>query len=247
MNGHLSQCFNGNNPDMTNGTLFITIVAVSAFTFCNNAQSASVTKLEYGNESGWIRFTEEQPAPKPVTPLLKATPKSLPISNSSVAPIPKTSLPPVGLTAAKPQMAVAPSASNTLVNQPGSKTASQVSSSVKPMTSQPLATKPTQTPTPVPVPKPAPKTWRIEAGIMLKDALFNWAAAEKCSVPGIETWTVVWMTPVKYRVDAPLQFTGDLRTALNSLFTLYGSAKVPLYAGIRSAQCLISVDDKELH
>lgn len=93
---------------------------------------------------------------------------------------------------------------------------------------------------------PAPKIWRIEAGSTLKDTLFNWAAAEKCIAPGITTWTVAWQTPVNYRIDAPLQFKGDFLTALNSLFTLYGSAKVPLYAGTRSAQCVVSVDDKEI-
>ncbi|MEB7891675.1 toxin co-regulated pilus biosynthesis Q family protein [Hafnia alvei] len=107
--------------------------------------------------------------------------------------------------------------------------------------------KPVTKASPVSVTVPAPKIWRIDAGSMLKDALFNWAAAEKCIAPGVNTWTVVWLTPVNYRVDAPLQFKGDFRTALNSLFTLYGSAKVPLYAGTRSAQCVVSVDDKEIH
>lgn len=96
-------------------------------------------------------------------------------------------------------------------------------------------------------PAPAPKIWRIDAGSTLKDTLFNWAAAEKCAAPGVNTWTVAWLTPVNYRIDAPLQFKGDFRSVLNSLFTLYGSAQVPLYAGIRSAQCVVSVDDKEIH
>lgn len=94
---------------------------------------------------------------------------------------------------------------------------------------------------------PASKIWRIDTGSTLKDTLFNWAAAEKCTAPGVNSWTIAWLTPVNYRIDAPLQFKGDFRSALNSLFTLYGSAKVPLYAGIRSAQCVVSVDDKELH
>lgn len=99
-----------------------------------------------------------------------------------------------------------------------------------------------------PAPKlvPVPKTWRIDAGNTLKDALFNWAASEKCTTPGVNNWTIAWLTPVNYRVDAPLQFKGDFRSALNGLFTLYGNAKVPLYAGVRSTQCVISVDDKEI-
>ncbi|MCW7763425.1 toxin co-regulated pilus biosynthesis Q family protein [Photorhabdus luminescens] len=99
------------------------------------------------------------------------------------------------------------------------------------------------------MPKPIihKKVWRIEAGNTLKDTIFNWSASEKCATSGINNWTVVWMTPVNYRIDAPLQFEGNYRDALNSLFTLYGTAKVPLYAGARSEQCVLSVDDKEIH
>nr|WP_241390240.1 toxin co-regulated pilus biosynthesis Q family protein [Serratia proteamaculans]ULG14170.1 PilL [Serratia proteamaculans]ULG17281.1 PilL [Serratia proteamaculans]ULG17636.1 PilL [Serratia proteamaculans]ULG17849.1 PilL [Serratia proteamaculans] len=92
-----------------------------------------------------------------------------------------------------------------------------------------------------------PKAWRIEAGSTLKDTLFNWAASETCSTPGVANWTVAWLTQANYRIDAPLQFEGSFRDALNGLFTLYGTAKVPLYAGIRNEQCVISVDDKEIH
>lgn len=88
--------------------------------------------------------------------------------------------------------------------------------------------------------------WRIETGNTVKDWLYSQAAAEACTVPGIKNWTVAWMTPVNYRVDAPLVFEGDFRTMLNRLFTLYGGAKVPLYAGVRAAQCVVSVDDKEV-
>lgn len=98
-----------------------------------------------------------------------------------------------------------------------------------------------------PAPVTGQKIWRIEPGNTLKDSLFNWAATEKCSTPGVNSWTVAWLTSVNYRVDAPLQFRGDFYTALNALFTLYGGAKVPLYAGIRHAQCVVSVDDKEVH
>ncbi|OEU25172.1 hypothetical protein BI323_15565 [Yersinia ruckeri] len=76
--------------------------------------------------------------------------------------------------------------------------------------------------------------------------MFLWAVGEKCAVPGISNWTIAWLTSVNYRIDAPLQFEGDFRDALNSLFTLYGAAKVPLYAGVRQPQCVISVDDKEV-
>ena len=97
---------------------------------------------------------------------------------------------------------------------------------------------------PVP-PKAPPPVWQIPAGSMLKDALFTWAATARCDTPGIENWTVDWSTPVQYRVDAPLTFTGSFRDALNGLFTLYGTAKVPLYAAVRTKQCVVTVDDKE--
>lgn len=88
--------------------------------------------------------------------------------------------------------------------------------------------------------------WRIETGSTVKDWLFTQAAAETCAVPGIKTWTIAWLTPTNYRVDAPLNFDGSFREMLNRLFTLYGTAKVPLYAGVRAAQCVVTVDDKEV-
>lgn len=106
---------------------------------------------------------------------------------------------------------------------------------------------PPTTPAVIPTPMPAPKIWRIKSGTTLKDTIFSWAASERCNTPGVNHWTVTWLTPVNYRIDAPLRFTGDFRAALNGLFTLYGSAKVPLYAGVRRAQCVISIDDKEIH
>ncbi|WP_313618946.1 TcpQ domain-containing protein [Pantoea septica] len=88
--------------------------------------------------------------------------------------------------------------------------------------------------------------WRIETGSTVKDWLYSQAATEACTVPGIKNWTVAWLTPTNYRVDAPLTFDGTFREMLNRLFTLYGTAKVPLYAGVRAAQCVVSVDDKEV-
>lgn len=101
------------------------------------------------------------------------------------------------------------------------------------------------------VPVTAPATvqlrhWRIETGNTVKDWLYSQASAETCTVPGIKNWTIAWLTPTNYRVDAPLNFDGNFREMLNRLFTLYGTAKVPLYAGVRAAQCVVSVDDKEV-
>ena len=87
--------------------------------------------------------------------------------------------------------------------------------------------------------------WNITAGTTLRDALFSWAATAHCDAPGIQNWTIAWSTTVNYRIDAPLYFTGSFHDALNGLFTLYGTAKVPLYAGVRPAQCVVVVDDKE--
>jgi type IV pili sensor histidine kinase/response regulator len=89
--------------------------------------------------------------------------------------------------------------------------------------------------------------WRIESGSTVKDWLYSQAATETCGTPGVKNWTVAWLTPTNYRVDAPLAFTGSFREMLNQLFTLYGTAKVPLYAGLRAAQCVVAVDDKEVH
>lgn len=89
--------------------------------------------------------------------------------------------------------------------------------------------------------------WRIESGNTVKDWLYSQAAAETCGTPGVKNWTVAWLTPTNYRVDAPLAFNGSFREMLNQLFTLYGTAKVPLYAGVRAAQCVVAVDDKEVH
>lgn len=105
---------------------------------------------------------------------------------------------------------------------------------------------------PVPViPATAPpvvqlRHWRIDTGNTVKDWLYSQASAETCTVPGIKNWTIAWLTPTNYRVDAPLNFDGSFREMLNRLFTLYGTAKVPLYAGVRAAQCVVSVDDKEV-
>lgn len=90
-----------------------------------------------------------------------------------------------------------------------------------------------------------PLSWNITPGTTLRDALFSWAATAHCDAPGIQNWTIAWSTPVNYRVDAPLHFTGSFHDALNGLFTLYGTAKVPLYAGVRPAQCVVVVDDRE--
>lgn len=100
----------------------------------------------------------------------------------------------------------------------------------------------------VPVPTikvPVQQRRTIERGVNLKDVVVSWAAKEPCAVAGSANWSVIWDTQIIYRVDAPLNFTGTFKDALNSLFTLYGAADTPLYAGIKTSQCLVKVSDKE--
>ncbi|WP_289347212.1 toxin co-regulated pilus biosynthesis Q family protein [Pantoea stewartii] len=88
------------------------------------------------------------------------------------------------------------------------------------------------------------QTWSISKGLTLKEGIMSWAASEKCSASGTTNWTVLWSTPVNYRVDAPLRFSGNFLTALNEVFTLYQRAEKPLYAVTNTPQCLIRIEDK---
>ncbi|HBE3287402.1 TPA: TcpQ domain-containing protein [Escherichia coli] len=96
----------------------------------------------------------------------------------------------------------------------------------------------------LPPPQPTRKIWRAETGTTLKDAIFTWAAETTCEANPGKKWTVAWVTTTNYRIDAPLQFSGTWRDALNQVFTLYLKASVPLYAGTNTAQCVLKVDDK---
>ena len=117
-------------------------------------------------------------------------------------------------------------------------------SEAKAVTTKPAPTKAT----PLPVIKAASitKIWRAEQGSTLEDTLNLWASEEKCSGGQNGTWSVMWLTKVKYRIDAPLMFSGTYKEALNGIFLLYNNASVPLYAGISTPQCLLKVDDKEI-
>lgn len=93
---------------------------------------------------------------------------------------------------------------------------------------------------------PATKHWRAEQGSTLEDTLNLWASEEKCTGGQNGTWSVMWLTRVNYRIDAPLSFSGTWSEALNGIFRLYSTASIPLYAGISTPQCLLKVDDKEM-
>lgn len=120
---------------------------------------------------------------------------------------------------------------------------SQAKAAAAPQQTSAKAPTPAPAKTPVPVKSsPAPATvWKADTGQTLKDVLFVWSAAADCHG---KHWTVDWVTETNYRIDAPLQFTGDYKEALNSIFGLYMNANVPLYAGTSTPQCLLKVDDK---
>lgn len=103
---------------------------------------------------------------------------------------------------------------------------------------------PVKAPEPV---RPVPRVWRAETGSTLKDTLFTWAATTDCEVLPGKKWSIAWVTETNYRIDAPLQFSGPWRDALNQVFALYQNAAVPLYAGTNSAQCVLKVDDKPMN
>lgn len=95
----------------------------------------------------------------------------------------------------------------------------------------------------VKTPRPEPDAvWRSEVGSTLKDTLFRWSATEACPAGGY--WRVIWETPVNYRTDAPLQFSGRFMTAMEGILSLYQHAQKPLYAVTSQSQCLIRITDK---
>ncbi|WP_051690846.1 toxin co-regulated pilus biosynthesis Q family protein [Photorhabdus australis] len=85
------------------------------------------------------------------------------------------------------------------------------------------------------------KQWRIEKGTTLKDGIMAWAVKEVCSAADSINWTVIWETPINYRIDALLQFKGNFKSALNGIFSLYRNAQKPLYVETNTPQCLIQV------
>lgn len=141
------------------------------------------------------------------------------------------------------QPAATPAAAGTTTKPAPAPAFSQAKAATAPL--QTPTSPPAKTPVPVkstPPASPTPATiWKADTGQTLKDVLFVWSAAADCHG---KHWTVDWVTETNYRIDAPLQFTGDYKAALNSIFGLYMNANVPLYAGTSTPQCLLKVDDK---
>ena len=71
---------------MTNRNLLTALVAANGILACTSIQAAPVTKLEF--ETGWIRFTEEVPEPKPVISLPKPVARKASVSQSVALPVP---------------------------------------------------------------------------------------------------------------------------------------------------------------
>lgn len=105
-------------------------------------------------------------------------------------------------------------------------------------TSKPLAVKPF---TPGHMTVPVMKNWKIDSGVTLREGILQWANSESCSGGH---WTLLWETPVNYRVGAALHFSGDFKNALNGVFELYRNAQKPLYAITNTPQCLLRVTSK---
>lgn len=85
--------------------------------------------------------------------------------------------------------------------------------------------------------------WRAATGTTLKETLQGWAASVRCESGSSPYWTVIWPTPLNYRIDAPLVLTGNFESVVVQLFELYKAAQKPLYATANRYQCLVYVSD----
>lgn len=72
---------------MYNRNLLTALLTASSLFAANSVQSAPVTKLEY--DTGWIRFTEVVPEPKPVISSPKPVVRQTTASQSTSLPVPK--------------------------------------------------------------------------------------------------------------------------------------------------------------
>ncbi|EKN3347832.1 TcpQ domain-containing protein [Yersinia ruckeri] len=199
--------------------------------------------------------------PKAVTPLVpKATTPLVPKATTPLVPKATTPLVPKAVTPLVPKAtaSLVPKATASLVpTATGQLTSKPVTTIVAPVIpqittakaapkalGQAVAIKAANVPVPM-IKAPAQQHWSIARGTNLKDGVVSWAAKEPCTVAGSANWSVIWDTQIVYRVDAPLNFTGTFKDALNSLFILYGAADTPLYAGTKTSQCIVMVSDKE--
>ncbi|HDL6535728.1 TPA: TcpQ domain-containing protein [Yersinia enterocolitica] len=191
--------------------------------------------------------------PKAATPLVpKATTPLVPKATTPLVPKATTPLVPKAVTPLVPKATapLVPTATGQLTSKPVTTIVAPVIPTITTAKAAPkalgqaVAIKAANVPVPM-IKAPAQQHWSIARGTNLKDGVVSWAAKEPCTVAGSANWSVIWDTQIVYRVDAPLNFTGTFKDALNSLFILYGAADTPLYAGTKTSQCIVMVSDKE--
>lgn len=157
------------------------------------------------------------PAPRPVMP----APVSIPVPAQGG----KNSIPPVSGSASAP-----------IGKNPFNNTATVPLQSTMANAGMPVPPALVRAPGPV-----ISAQWHAQKGATLKDTLMDWTRTSRCR--GAD-WIVIWSTPVNYPIDAPLQFSGDFRTAITALFTLYKTADKPLYVRGNEQQCVIKITDR---
>lgn len=172
-----------------------------------------------------------------------AQPSTVPSSSAPAKP--STALPPAPAPSSLSATSAPLNKAALGVPPAGVKTVSAAVPASAPLTkpSAPTTTAPVFTPgTPVMTPSEG-QAWRAVTGITLKETLKTWASGVRCESGSSPYWTVIWPTPVNYRIDAPLVLTGNFESVVVQLFELYKAAEKPLYATANRYQCLVYVSD----
>lgn len=172
-----------------------------------------------------------------------AQPSTVPSSSAPAKP--STALPPAPAPSSLSATSAPLNKAALGVPPAGVKTVSAAVPASAPLTkpSAPTTAAPVFTPgTPVMTPSEG-QAWRAVTGITLKETLKTWASGVRCESGSSPYWTVIWPTPVNYRIDAPLVLTGNFESVVVQLFELYKAAEKPLYATANRYQCLVYVSD----
>lgn len=172
-----------------------------------------------------------------------AQPSTVPSSSAPAKP--STALPPAPAPSSLSATSAPLNKAALGVPPAGVKTVSAGVPASAPLTkpSAPTTATPVFTPgTPVMTPSEG-QAWRAVTGITLKETLKTWASGVRCESGSSPYWTVIWPTPLNYRIDAPLVLTGNFESVVVQLFELYKAAQKPLYATANRYQCLVYVSD----
>ncbi|MCK8147086.1 PFGI-1 class ICE element type IV pilus protein PilL2 [Citrobacter sedlakii] len=172
-----------------------------------------------------------------------AQPSTVPSSSAPAKP--STALPPAPAPSSLSATSAPLNKAALGVPPAGVKTVSAAVPASAPLTkpSAPAAAAPVFTPgTPVMTPSEG-QAWRAVTGITLKETLKTWASGVRCESGSSPYWTVIWPTPLNYRIDAPLVLHGNFESVVVQLFELYKGAQKPLYATANRYQCLVFVSD----